>query len=77
MIFHQPFNSLGNYSFNTATYTNEIWNYHFHKNLELIWVLEGSVVCTINGDSQKLTANELALCLPYDTHRYEPEDNTR
>lgn len=77
MIFHQSFNSQSNYSFNAAMYTDEIWEHHFHKNPELIWVLEGAVACTINDKAKTLDAGEMALCLPYDVHRYEPQADTR
>jgi len=77
MIFHQPFNSLSNYSFNTAFYTNEIWEHHFHKNMEVIYVLEGSVNCTINGKDYILNKNDFGLCLPYDIHQYIPKGNGR
>ena len=77
MIFHQPFNSRTNYNFNTAFYTNEVWNYHFHRNLELIWVLKGAVKCTVNSREYTLEEDELGLCLPCDVHRYEPGEHTR
>lgn len=77
MIFHQPFNSLSNFSFNTAFYTSEIWEHHFHKNPEIIYVLEGAVDCTINNKNYRLGANDFGLCLPYDIHQYMPEENSR
>ena len=48
MIFHQPHNSLSNYTYNAFFYTSEVWNFHFHKNLELIYVIKGTLKCTIN-----------------------------
>ena len=77
MIFHQPFNSKTNYNFNAVFYTDEIWNYHFHKNPELIWVLEGSVKCTVNNTPYLLSAGDFGLSLPYDVHKYEPSEGTR
>lgn len=77
MIFHQPFNSLSNYNFNTAFYTKSVWDYHLHKNLELVWVLEGALSCTVNSTEKLLQAGEMALCLPYDVHRYVPQAGTR
>lgn len=76
MIFHQPENSLTNYRFNAVTYTDTVWDSHFHKNMELIWVLKGGVLCTINGQSALLKAGDAGLCLPYDIHKYVPEKNT-
>lgn len=77
MIFHQAENSLSNYSYNIARYTDEFINYHFHKNLELIFVLEGSIQCTINSNAYTLSAGEFGLCLPFDIHCYEPCGNCK
>ncbi|MBO4979794.1 MAG: helix-turn-helix transcriptional regulator [Clostridia bacterium] len=77
MIFHQPFNSQTNYNFNAVFYTDEIWNYHFHRNLELIWVLSGSVRCTVNNTAYLLGEGDFGLCLPYDVHKYEPSPHTQ
>lgn len=76
MIFHQPENSLTNYRFNAVTYTDTVWDFHFHKNMELIWVLEGAVSCTVGGRSFRLSKGDAGLCLPYDIHKYVPEANT-
>lgn len=76
MIFHQPSNSLSNYHYNTYFYSNNFFDFHFHKNLELIYVIKGSVTCTVNQRTYILEANDFGLCLPCDIHRYEPEKNT-
>ena len=76
MIFHQPENSLTNYNFNAVTYTDTVWDFHFHKNMELIWVLEGAVQCTVNAHRYRLKKGDAGLCLPYDVHKYEPEKDT-
>ncbi len=76
MIFHQPENSMTNYRFNAVTYTDTVWDFHFHKNMELIWVLEGAVNCTVGGSSYRLQQGDAGLCLPYDIHKYVPEADT-
>lgn len=76
MIFHQSNNSLCNYNYNIFRYTNETFNYHFHRNLELIYVIKGAVNCTVNNEPYRLTTGEFGLCLPYDVHRYVPEEET-
>lgn len=76
MIFHQPSNSMSNYSYNAVFYTDKVWDFHFHKNFELIYVLEGAVNCTINNKPYRLSAGDFGLCLPYDMHKYLPECNT-
>lgn len=76
MIFHQPTNSLSNYNYNYNFYTDQIWDFHFHKNLEVIFVLKGAVNCTVNNVPYRLTPGDFGLCLPYDIHRYAPETDT-
>lgn len=75
MIFHQPANSLGN-NFNVEFYKTEIWKQHFHKSLELVYVIKGSLSCNINGVEYLLKPNDFGLCLPYDIHAYEPQIDT-
>ena len=77
MLFHQTINSSSNYNYNTAFYTDDIWEHHFHKNLELLYVIEGEVICTVNDKNYRLTAGEFGLCLPYDIHSYKPQKNTK
>lgn len=76
MLFHQSHNSLENYNYNAFVYTDKIWDYHFHKNLELIYVMDGAVNCTVNNAAYRLESGDFGLCLPYDIHRYVPEGNT-
>ena len=76
MIFHQSHNSLSNYNYNIFCYTDKAWDYHFHRNLELIYVIKGSVNCRVNNKPHLLTAGDFGLCLPYDVHRYIPEEDT-
>lgn len=77
MIFHQPHNSKSNYNHNAFFYTDEIWDYHFHKNPEIIYVLEGAVNCTVNENDYTLNAGDFGLCLSYNIHSYKPCENTR
>lgn len=76
MIFHQSHNSKSSYNYNAFFYTNEIWDFHFHKNLELIYVEKGSVECTVNNTVYTLNPDDFGLCLPYDIHSYKPQENT-
>lgn len=72
MIFHQPGNSLSDYNFNVFFYNNTVWDSHFHKNLELIYVLKGELCCTVNSANYKVSSGEFALFLPYDIHSLTP-----
>lgn len=75
MIFHQAINSTNN-NFNVTYYKSELFKPHFHKSLELVYVTDGHLKCNINGTEHFLYAGDYGLCLPYDTHAYEPEANT-
>lgn len=75
MIFHQPHNSLSN-NFNAEYYKTEIWKPHFHKSLELVYVIKGELRCEVNGTEIILKPNDIGLCLPYDIHAYEPQKDT-
>lgn len=44
--------------------------------MELIYVIEGTVNCNVNNNSYQLNKGDFGLCLPYNIHRYVPEDNT-
>ena len=63
MVFHQPFNSLSSGNYNAVTYTDQFWNYHFHKNPEIICVLRGSVEVSVSGRSRVLSEGDFAMCL--------------
>lgn len=76
MIFHQPHNSKSSYNYNAFFYTTEIWDFHFHKNLELIYVIKGNVKCTINNTEYNLKSGDYGLCLPYDIHSYIPDSDS-
>lgn len=75
MIFHQPTNSLST-NFNAAFYKTEIWKQHFHRGLELVYVINGNLKCDINGTEYLLKPNDFGLCFPYDIHAYEPGADT-
>ena len=77
MLFHQPHNSMGNYNYNACIYTDEVWQPHFHKNLELIYVLSGTVKCEVNNKLYMLKSGDFGLCLPYDVHAYTPGNDTK
>ncbi len=77
MLFHQTHNSLGNYTYNAFFYDDCQWNYHFHKNYELIYVLEGMVELTLNDRVFSLEADTFALILPNAFHAYGTPEHSR
>lgn len=77
MIFHQPQNSRGNYNCNMYFYEKEIFQPHFHKNFELIYVVEGSICCKVNRSAFTLKKEEFGLCLPNDIHAIYPYEGSK
>ena len=47
-IFHQPNNSIGNHSYNVNVYDDVNFDLHFHKNYEVIYVISGKAICSVN-----------------------------
>ncbi len=76
MIYHQPHNSMSNYAYNAYFYKSAIYAPHFHKNFEVIYVIEGAVDCVINDTPYTLTQGQFGMCLAYDIHSYTPQKNT-
>lgn len=72
MFFHQSSNSMVSNRYNACFYRGLSWKAHFHKNPEIICVTSGSVVCTVNGTTEELSAGDFGLCLPMDIHSYSP-----
>ncbi|MBQ9805238.1 MAG: helix-turn-helix transcriptional regulator [Clostridia bacterium] len=70
MIKHQPDNSRKNYHYNAYIYTGVTWHSHFHGNYELIYVMEGNISVTLNGESFGMEAGELLLISPYVVHGF-------
>ncbi len=77
MIFHQTHNSGGRYNYNAFFYEKEVWEPHFHKNYELIYVVKGNIECTVNNSSFSLKEGDFGLCLPYAVHSIQPQSNTK
>ena len=70
MIYHQPSNSRGNFNHNFYTYSNKEYAPHFHKNMELIGVLEGGMSLTVNGVTKWLNKGDWALVLSNQIHSF-------
>lgn len=67
-IFHQPHNSMGNHSYNVFIYQNANWNLHFHKNYEIIYVIDGKATCSINHKKEIICEGDFAFCLSNEVH---------
>jgi len=77
MIKHQPSNSRKNYNYNAFIYDDVTWNSHFHGNYELIYVMEGNISVTLNGESFGMGSGELLLISPYVVHGFVIPEGAR
>lgn len=68
MLYHQPHNSIGNYSYNAFIYQNIHYKPHFHKNFELIYVFSGQVRCSVGEKTATLSPGQFGLCLANEVH---------
>ena len=75
MLIHQITNSVGNFSYNAIVYKNTFWDFHFHANYELIYVIEGSGQIFVNGREELLTKGEAVLIPPYAPHSLRITDS--
>ncbi|MBE6577842.1 MAG: AraC family transcriptional regulator [Ruminococcaceae bacterium] len=73
MIKHQFKNSRGNYNYNAYTYFGVNWKAHFHSNFELIYVIDGKIYLTVNGDTNTVSSGEYALVLSNQIHAILPD----
>ena len=67
-IFHQPNNSMGNHSYNVYIYDNVNYDSHFHKNYEIIYVISGKAICSVNEKTKIIEAGDFVLCLSNEIH---------
>ena len=68
MIFHYHALSTKKSYFDTQIQKNPDWGFHFHKSLELLYVIDGEIECTVNGKTDILCKGDFSLCLSNDIH---------
>lgn len=67
-IFHQPHNSIGNHSYNIRIYDSINYDLHFHKNYEVIYMIGGKAICSVNNKTKIIEQGDFALCLSNEIH---------
>ncbi len=72
-VFHQPHNSMGNHAYNVYIYEGVDYDLHFHKNHEVIYVIKGEALCTVNGQTKRLCEGDFAFCLSNEVHAIKSE----
>lgn len=68
IFYHQPHNSIGNHSYNVYIYNEINYDPHFHKNYEIIYVISGKAVCTVNNKTKIIEEGDFAFCLSNEIH---------
>ena len=76
-IFHQPHNSKSNYLYNSVLYSETYWAPHFHRGLELIYVIKGSLSLTIQNSKKELTEGDFSLVLSNQIHSLQSSKNSK
>lgn len=71
MIHYQQDNSRGNHNYNAYLYENISFAFHFHKNMELLYVLEGEVELLLDSRRETVPAGEYALIFSNQIHSYQ------
>lgn len=75
-MFHQPNNSVGNYSYNGLLYQRVMWKMHFHRNYELICVVCGTVWVRTAHFEKTLIEGELLIVPPNEPHCFTVSDDS-
>lgn len=75
-MFHQPANSTGNYSYNGVLYGKTIWKMHFHRNYEVIAVVQGEVWIKTAHLEKKLAEKEVLIIPPNEPHCFTVYENS-
>ena len=66
--FHQLQNSVGNHTYNVYIYDEVNYDHHFHKNYEIVYVISGKALYSVNGKAKTLEEGEFAFCLSNEIH---------
>lgn len=70
VFFHQIDNSRGDHYYESVIFQNKSFLLHFHKNYELIYIIQGDVEAVIGDKTFPMSAGDFALCLPNEVHTF-------
>lgn len=76
-MYHQPHNSKGNFNFNAFCYTSTAYQDHFHRNYELIYIMEGAVPVRLGREQYLLQKGELVVIPPWESHAFTVDEKSR
>lgn len=75
-MFHQAKNSIGNYNYNIYVYENTSYQLHFHKNYELIFIINGNLSVKLYEHNLIMQKGDLLLISPNVPHGFTPCDSS-
>ena len=76
-VFYQAHNSVGNYNYNIFIYEPCEYAHHFHKNYELVYMMEGSMEIQVDGHNDVMHKGQFLLVLPNSIHCYRSSEYNR
>lgn len=68
MIAHHSKDSYGVHNYHTARFRDRDFNSHFHRNNEILFIMEGQVELTVNGKTELLDQEDFAMILSNQVH---------
>ena len=66
----QDFNSTSSPLIDRTFYTNGFYEPHYHSNIEIIYVTNGSMIVTIDGQQNQVSAESFCMILPWQIHSF-------
>jgi len=77
LIHYQVENTSARPEIDRRYYHNYHFEPHFHDKSELIFVSEGKLLVTVDGNRQSVSANQFCLILPWQVHSFLTETESR
>lgn len=75
-MLYQHKNSVGQYFFECIRYRNFYYVQHLHRHMELIHVLEGSIILKVNGRTEEIGEGGFAIVSSNQFHEYSTPDHS-
>lgn len=77
MYSHQAINSKASHPYEAFIFQNHNMMPHFHRNYELVFVIEGTFEMEVDGRRTMLEAGDFALCLSNEAHGHRTVGTSR
>lgn len=77
MYHHQAINSKASHPYEAFIFQNHRMAPHFHRNYEILFVIEGTLEMEVDGRHTILEAGDFALCLSNESHGHQTIGSSR